>query len=81
MIVRDFHAVIGQETRAQCQEKMGRIARYSLGLCGGSNAMGLFHEFVDEPAVRLIGVEAAGEGVETENATLNPRASCCCMER
>jgi tryptophan synthase beta chain len=66
MIVRDFQAVIGQETRAQCQEKWGGLPDILLACVGGgSNAMGLFHEFVDEPSVRLIGVEAAGEGVNT----------------
>lgn len=66
MLVRDFHAVIGQETRAQCQEKWGGVPDILLACVGGgSNAMGLFHEFVDEPSVRLIGVEAAGEGVAT----------------
>ena len=67
MIVRDFQAVIGQETRAQCQEKWGGLPDILLACVGGgSNAMGLFHEFVNEPTVRLIGVEAAGEGVDTE---------------
>lgn len=66
MIVRDFHAVIGQETRAQALEKWGGLPDILLACVGGgSNAMGLFHEFVHEP-VRLIGVEAAGEGVNTE---------------
>ncbi|MEM9449349.1 MAG: tryptophan synthase subunit beta [Cyanobacteria bacterium P01_E01_bin.6] len=67
MMVRDFHAIIGQETRAQCQEKWGGLPDILLACVGGgSNAMGLFHEFVDESSVRLIGVEAAGEGVNTE---------------
>ncbi|MEL6319735.1 MAG: tryptophan synthase subunit beta [Cyanobacteria bacterium J06626_14] len=67
MIVRDFHAIIGQETRAQCQEKWGGLPDILLACVGGgSNAMGLFHEFVNEPSVRLIGVEAAGEGVTTD---------------
>ncbi|MUL37834.1 tryptophan synthase subunit beta [Gloeocapsopsis dulcis] len=67
MIVRDFHAVIGKETRAQCLEKWGGLPDILLACVGGgSNAMGLFHEFVNEPSVRLIGVEAAGEGVNTE---------------
>ncbi|WP_026098498.1 tryptophan synthase subunit beta [Kamptonema formosum] len=67
MMVRDFHAVIGQETRAQALEKWGGVPDILLACVGGgSNAMGLFHEFVGEPAVRLIGVEAAGEGVDTE---------------
>ncbi len=66
MLVRDFHAVIGRETRRQCQEKWGGLPDVLLACVGGgSNAMGLFHEFVDEPSVRLIGVEAAGEGVTT----------------
>ncbi len=67
MIVRDFQAVIGQETRVQCQEKWGGLPDILLACVGGgSNAMGLFHEFVNEPSVRFIGIEAAGEGVDTE---------------
>ncbi len=67
MLVRDFHAVIGQETRAQCLEKWGGLPDILLACVGGgSNAMGLFHEFVKESTVRMIGVEAAGEGVDTE---------------
>ncbi|ASC71616.1 Tryptophan synthase beta chain 2 [Halomicronema hongdechloris C2206] len=64
MIVRDFHAVIGQETRRQCQEKWGGLPNILLACVGGgSNAMGLFHAFVEEPSVRLMGIEAAGQGV------------------
>lgn len=67
MMVRDFHAVIGQETRAQCLEKWGGLPDILLACVGGgSNAMGLFHEFVGDASVRLIGVEAGGEGVESE---------------
>ncbi|MEH1883657.1 tryptophan synthase subunit beta [Nostoc sp.] len=67
MIVRDFHAVIGVETRAQSQEKWGGLPDILLACVGGgSNAIGLFNEFMHESSVRLIGVEAAGEGVETE---------------
>ncbi|MEM8806064.1 MAG: tryptophan synthase subunit beta [Cyanobacteria bacterium P01_G01_bin.38] len=67
MMVRDFHALIGEETRAQAQEKWGGLPDILVACVGGgSNAMGLFHEFVNEPSVRLIGVEAAGEGVNTE---------------
>ncbi len=67
MIVRDFHAVIGQETRVQAQEKWGGLPDILLACVGGgSNAMGLFAEFVKDPSVRLIGVEAAGEGVHTQ---------------
>lgn len=66
MLVRDFHAVIGEETRAQCQEKWGGLPDILLACVGGgSNAMGLFHEFVDDAAVRLIGVEAGGEGLQS----------------
>ncbi|MBD2252639.1 tryptophan synthase subunit beta [Nostoc parmelioides] len=67
MIVRDFHAIIGQETRRQCQEKWGGLPDILLACVGGgSNAIGLFHEFIDEASIRLIGVEAAGEGVDTD---------------
>ncbi|MGE5658786.1 MAG: tryptophan synthase subunit beta [Actinomycetota bacterium] len=67
MIVRDFQAIIGQETREQCQQKWGGLPDILLACVGGgSNAMGLFHEFVEESSVRMIGVEAAGEGVNTE---------------
>lgn len=66
MMVRDFHAVIGQETRVQAQEKWGGLPDILMACVGGgSNAMGLFYEFVNEPSVRFIGIEAAGEGVNT----------------
>ncbi|MEN9250530.1 MAG: tryptophan synthase subunit beta [Gloeomargarita sp. GXS_bins_116] len=66
LIVRDFQGVIGQETRAQCQELWGGLPDILLACVGGgSNAMGLFYAFVDEPTVQLIGVEAAGEGIHT----------------
>ncbi|NJN01938.1 MAG: tryptophan synthase subunit beta [Leptolyngbyaceae cyanobacterium SL_1_1] len=67
MMVRDFHAVIGAETRRQCQEKWGGLPDILLACVGGgSNAMGLFHEFVEDSSVRFIGIEAAGEGVNTD---------------
>ncbi len=67
MIVRDFHAVIGVETRAQCLEKWGGLPDIIMACVGGgSNAMGLFNEFIPEPTVRIIGVEAAGFGVDTD---------------
>ncbi|MBE9078092.1 tryptophan synthase subunit beta [Romeria aff. gracilis LEGE 07310] len=67
MIVRDFHAIIGQETRAQCLEKWnGQPDILMACVGGGSNAMGLFHEFVNDADVRMIGIEAAGEGVTTD---------------
>ena len=66
MMVRDFHGVIGRETRQQCQEKWGGLPDILLACVGGgSNAMGLFYEFVPEQSIRLIGVEAAGESVDS----------------
>jgi tryptophan synthase beta chain len=68
MMVRDFHTVIGQETRRQCQEKWQGLPDILLACVGGgSNAMGLFHEFIDDSQVRIIGVEAAGEGINTSH--------------
>jgi tryptophan synthase beta chain len=63
-MVRDFQAVIGNEVRAQLIAKEGRLPD-TLVACigGGSNAIGLFHPFLDEPEVRMIGVEAAGHGI------------------
>ncbi|MBY5970669.1 tryptophan synthase subunit beta [Halomonas denitrificans] len=65
-MVRDFQSVIGQEVREQLFDKEQRLPD-SLVACigGGSNAMGLFHPFLDDPDVALIGVEAAGEGLDT----------------
>jgi tryptophan synthase beta chain len=65
-MVRDFQCVIGDETRVQLHEAEGRLPD-TLVACigGGSNAMGLFHPFLDDPTVRMIGVEAGGSGVET----------------
>ena len=64
MMVRDFHGIIGKETRQQCKEKWGGLPDILMACVGGgSNAMGLFYEFVRESSVRLIGVEAAGESV------------------
>jgi len=66
-MVRDFQSVIGDEVRAQMLEAEGRLPD-SLVACigGGSNAMGLFHPFLDDRAVRIIGVEAAGYGLDTD---------------
>lgn len=67
MMVRDFQSVIGKETRKQCLEKWnGKPDIIMACVGGGSNAMGIFNEFVDDEEVRLIGVEAGGEGVETK---------------
>ena len=63
-LVRDFQSIIGNETRKQMQEAEGRLPD-SLIACigGGSNAMGLFHPFLDDPSVEIFGVEAAGHGL------------------
>jgi tryptophan synthase beta chain len=65
-MVRDFQSVIGDEVREQMQEAEGRLPD-SLIACigGGSNAMGLFHPFLDDPSVEIYGVEAAGNGIKT----------------
>jgi tryptophan synthase beta chain len=63
MMVRDFQSVIGREARAQILEKEGRLPNMLVACVGGgSNAMGLFHAFLDELSVRMIGVEAGGRG-------------------
>ena len=65
-LVRDLQAVIGREAREQVRERVGKLPR-SVVACvgGGSNAMGIFHAFIDDKSVELIGVEAAGDGLET----------------
>ncbi len=66
-MVRDFQSVIGKETRQQMQEREGRLPDSLVAaIGGGSNAMGLFHPFLDDPSVEIIGVEAAGRGVDTD---------------
>ena len=69
MMVRDFQSIIGRETRAQMMEAEGRLPD-SLVACigGGSNAMGLFHPFLDEASVAIYGVEAAGHGLDSLHA-------------
>ncbi|GIQ67565.1 tryptophan synthase subunit beta [Xylanibacillus composti] len=67
MIVRDFQRIIGDETKAQILELEGRLPDAIVACVGGgSNAIGMFYPFVEDQAVRLIGVEAAGHGVDTE---------------
>ncbi|MEO6005387.1 MAG: tryptophan synthase subunit beta [Opitutus sp.] len=64
MMVRDFHRVIGQETKEQILAREGRLPDEMIACVGGgSNAIGFFFEFLEEPAVRLIGVEAGGRGI------------------
>lgn len=66
MMVRDFQSVIGKETRQQIQDKAGRLPDYIVACVGGgSNSMGIFYPFLDDNSVKLIGVEAAGRGLET----------------
>ena len=66
-MVRDFQAVIGEEAKAQVLEAEGRLPDVAVAcIGGGSNAMGLFYPFVDDPDVRLVGVEAAGLGIATD---------------
>jgi len=66
-MVREFQSIIGREAREQMTDREGRLPD-TLVACvgGGSNAMGLFHAFLDDPDVALVGVEAAGKGVDTE---------------
>ncbi|WP_410660752.1 tryptophan synthase subunit beta [Amycolatopsis sp. lyj-112] len=65
MMVRNFHKIIGEEARAQILEQAGRLPD-AVTACvgGGSNAIGIFHGFIDDPTVRLVGFEPGGEGVE-----------------
>jgi tryptophan synthase beta chain len=66
LIVRDFQSVISREARVQILEKEGRLPSLVMACVGGgSNAMGMFHHFIGDPEVRLIGCEAAGEGLDT----------------
>ncbi len=65
-MVRDFHRIIGVEARAQVLDLTGRLPDAVIACVGGgSNAMGIFHRFIDDPGVRLIGVEAGGSGIES----------------
>ncbi|HYP62978.1 MAG TPA: tryptophan synthase subunit beta [Acidocella sp.] len=73
-MVRDFQCIIGEEAKAQLMEAEGRLPDVAIAAVGGgSNAMGLFYPFLDEPSVKLIGVEAAGHGLDTDQhaASLN----------
>ncbi|QNU67397.1 tryptophan synthase subunit beta [Ruminiclostridium herbifermentans] len=67
MIVRDFQSIIGKEVREQIIDKEGRLPDIAIACVGGgSNAMGLFYDFINDPSVELIGCEAAGKGIDTE---------------
>ncbi|WP_435201376.1 tryptophan synthase subunit beta [Qipengyuania sp. 902] len=64
-LVRDFQSVIGKEARQQMQERIGRLPDLLVAaIGGGSNALGLFHPFLDDPDVKMLGVEAAGHGLD-----------------
>ena len=68
-LVRDFQSVIGEEARAQILEAEGRLPDMLIApVGGGSNAIGLFHPFLDDEGVEIVGVEAAGEGLEKKHA-------------
>jgi tryptophan synthase beta chain len=68
-LVRDFQSVIGREARAQLLGRTGRLPDLLVAaIGGGSNAIGLFHPFLDDPGVRMLGVEAAGYGLDKEHA-------------
>ena len=74
MIVRDFQSIISKEARAQILEKEGRLPDMVIACVGGgSNAMGMFYEFIKDEKVKLIGCEAAGRGIDTKEtaATIN----------
>jgi tryptophan synthase beta chain len=67
-MVRDFQSIIGREARQQMLEQANGLPSTVVACVGGgSNAIGIFYGFIDDPAVRLVGVEAAGEGLETEH--------------
>ncbi|MBK8269398.1 MAG: tryptophan synthase subunit beta [Planctomycetes bacterium] len=69
MIVRDFQSVIGRETRAQARDQFGRLPDVVCACVGGgSNAAGMFHPFIQDREVRLVGVEAAGEGLDRRHS-------------
>jgi tryptophan synthase beta chain len=68
-LVRDFQSVIGREARAQMLSRIGRLPNVLVAaIGGGSNAIGLFHPFLDDPSVKMLGVEAAGHGLDKEHA-------------
>jgi len=68
-LVRDFQSVIGKEARAQMLERTGRLPDMLVAaIGGGSNAIGLFHPFLDDPDVKMLGIEAAGHGLDKEHA-------------
>lgn len=76
-IVRDFQRVIGDETKKQILEKEGRLPDYIVACVGGgSNAMGMFYPFIDDIQVKLVGVEAAGLGIDTDKHAATMTKGC-----
>ncbi|MFP4227877.1 MAG: tryptophan synthase subunit beta [Salinivenus sp.] len=77
MMVRNFHRIIGTETREQLRDAEGREAPDAIAACvgGGSNAIGIFHPFLDDAAVQLHGAEAAGEGLNGRHAATLSKGS------
>ena len=68
-IVRDFQSIIGKEVRAQLMKEEGRLPDMLIACVGGgSNAMGLFYDFINDPSVKLVGCEAAGHGIHTDKS-------------
>ena len=66
-MVRDFQSIIGKETKKQILEKEGKLPNLIVACVGGgSNAMGMFYDFIPETSVRLVGCEAAGKGIDTK---------------
>ncbi len=81
-MVRDFQSVIGIEAREQMMEAEGRLPDALIAcIGGGSNAMGLFHPFLDDEGIEIYGVEAAGHGLDTDQhaASLTGAPLACCM--
>ena len=75
-LVRDFQSVIGTETRRQCLDAFGRLPEAVVACVGGgSNAMGMFHPFLEDREVQLVGVEAAGEGLDGRHAATLTKGS------
>jgi threonine dehydratase len=73
MMVRDFQSVIGEECKVQMPEMIGRQPDYVMACVGGgSNAMGIFYPYIDYPEVKLVGVEAAGHGLNTAAHSASP---------
>ena len=72
-IVRDFQRVIGREIKSQLAEKAGKLPDAVVACVGGgSNAIGTFYDFIEDPSVRLIGVEAGGHGIDTDSHSGKP---------